>query len=158
MPKHTITTTFAVALLGATPVIAVPGPAHAETRHIVVLAVEPRGGAIVDKEPFPTEAMQAGPGYVLKQPDQAGRWEISAYVFMPSQIVINQDDDVTLEFVGINGAQHPITIADYGKSLLLKRGQVTKISFKADKAGVFAIRCATHQPSMVGELVVLPRK
>jgi plastocyanin len=152
MPKHTITTTFAAALLGATPVIAVPGPAHAETRHIVVLAVEPRGGAIVDKEPFPTEAMQAGPGYVLKQPDQAGRWEISAYVFMPSQIVINQDDDVTLEFVGINGAQHPITIAD------LKRGQVTKISFKADKAGVFAIRCATHQPSMVGELVVLPRK
>ena len=65
---------------------------------------------------------------------------------------------VRTKFVGINSAQHPITIADYGKSLLLKRGQVTKISFKADKAGVFAIRCATHQPSMVGELVVLPRK
>ena len=61
MPKHTITTTFAAALLGAIPVIAVPSPAHAEKRHIVVLAVEPRGGATVDKEPFPTEAMQAGP-------------------------------------------------------------------------------------------------
>jgi hypothetical protein len=29
------------------------------------------------KEPFPTEAMPAGAGYVLNQPEQAGRWEIS---------------------------------------------------------------------------------
>ena len=40
----------------------------------------------------------------------------------------------------------------------LKRGHVTKISFKADKAGVFPIECHTHTPSMRAELVVLPRK
>jgi hypothetical protein len=35
---------------------------------------------------------------------------------------------------------------------------VTKISFKADKAGLFAIQCGTHKLSMVAELVALPRK
>lgn len=147
-----------VCLLFSLVVVIAIANAQAATRHIVVVAVEPKGGATVDKEPFPTDAMPPGPGYVLKQPDQAGRWEVSAYVFMPSQVVVDQGDDVTLEFVGINGAQHPITIAGYDKSLLLKRGQVGRINFKADKAGVFAIGCATHQPSMVGELVVLPRK
>jgi len=147
-----------VCLLLSMAVAVAVSKARAATRHIVVVAIEPKGAATVDKEPFPTEAMPAGPGYVLKQPDQAARWEISAYVFMPSQVVVDQDDDVTLEFVGINGAQHPITIAGYDKALLLKRGQVTRISFNADKAGVFAIGRATHLPSMVGELVVLPRK
>jgi hypothetical protein len=71
---------------------------------------------------------------------------------------VNQDDDVTIEFVGIYGASHPTTIVGYDKSFVLKRGQVTKIGFKADKAGWFAIQCGTHTPSMAAELVVLPRK
>ena len=111
----------------------------------------------MDKEAFPTQALPAGPGYILKKPDQNGRWEVSAYVWMPSQIIVNQGDDVTLEFVGINGAAHPATIAGYNKSVTVMRGEVTKISFKADKAGVFAIGCPIHEPSMRGELIVLPR-
>jgi hypothetical protein len=51
---------------------------------------------------------------------------------------------MTLEFVGINGASHPTTIVGYDKSFVLKRGQATKIGFKADKAGLFAIQCGTH--------------
>ena len=47
---------------------------------------------------------------MIKQPDQTGRWEVSTYVWMPSQIVVNQGDEVTLEFVGINGAFHPTEI------------------------------------------------
>src|SRR5260370_38199263 len=69
-----------------------------------------------------------------------------------------QDDDVTLEFAGINCKSHPITIAGYDKSFELRRGHVTKISFKADKAGGFPIECGTHTPSMRAELVVLPRR
>ena len=65
-----------------------------------------KGGVTVDKEPFPTDALPAGPGYVLNKPDQTGRWEVSVYMWTPSQIIVNQDDDVTLEFVGINGANH----------------------------------------------------
>ena len=89
--------------------------------------------------------LPAGAGYVLNKPDQTGRWEVSVYMWSPSQIIVNQDDEVTLEFVGINGANHPTTIAGYDKSFVLKRGQVTKISFRADKPGLFSIQCGTHQ-------------
>jgi hypothetical protein len=61
--------------------------------------------------------------------DPGHRYARLGGTFMPSQIVANQEDDVTLELVGVNGAQHPI-----------------------------AIGCATHRPSMVGELVLPHRK
>jgi plastocyanin len=138
--------------------VSTAGTALAAKRTIVVTAVEPKGGASVEKEPLPTAPLPEGGGYQLKQPDEKGRWEVSAYVFDPRQILVDEGDEVTLEFVGINGASHPITIAGYDKSLELKRGQVTQVTFTADKAGVFPIVCATHHPSMVAELIVAPRR
>jgi len=158
MSKKIMTAAIAATLLGLATIAVTSGQAQAEKRTFTVAAVEMKGGVTVDKEPFPTDALPAGAGYVLNKPDQTGRWEVSVYMWTPSQIIVNQDDDVTLEFVGINGANHPTTIAGYDKSFVLKRGQATKISFKADKAGLFAIQCGTHKPSMAAELVVLPRK
>jgi len=94
----------------------------------------------------------------LKRPHATGRWEVSAYVWMPNQIIVNQGDEVTLEFVGINGAYHGAVINGYDKAFVVKRGQTTSVTFLADKAGVFLIECAQHQPSMGGELIVLPRR
>jgi hypothetical protein len=139
-------------------VVAVLTPAYAEKRHIVITAVEPKGGTTVDKEPFPAEPLPQGPGYVLKKPDQTGRWEVSVYVFEPRQILVSEGDEVTLEFVGINGASHPTTIQGYGKSFELKRGEVTKVALTADKVGIFPIVCATHHPTMVAELIVSPKR
>ena len=132
--------------------------ARAENRFFTVLAVEPKGGANATQEAFPTTALPAGPGYVLRQPDQTGRWEVSAYVWQPSQIVVNEGDEVTLEFAGINGASHPTRIEGLAQSFTLLRGQAHRISFVASKVGTFRIVCTTHQPSMVGEVVVLPRR
>src|SRR6266852_961680 len=158
MLKQLMNAPIGVVLLGLMATVAASAQAQAEKRTFTIAAVEMKGGVTVDKEQFPTEALPAGAGYVLNKPDQTGRWEVSVYLWTPSQIIVNQDDDVTLEFVGINGANHPTTIAGYDKSFVLKRGQVTKISFKADKVGLFAIQCGTHKPSMAAELVVLPRK
>jgi plastocyanin len=135
-----------------------PQSAQAEKRFFTIAAVEPKGGTTVDKEPFPTAAVPEGGGYVIRKPDQTGRWEISAYVWQPSQIIVTQGDEVTLEFVGINGAEHPTTIVGYDKTLVLKRGHVIRIELKADKPGTFAIVCNHHKPSMVGELIVMPKK
>lgn len=126
-------------------------------RHIVIAAVEPKGGTTVDKEAFPNAALPTGKGYVLNSPNASGRWEVSAYVFMPSQIFVNQGDDVTLEYVGINGAVHPTHIEGYDVHFTTARGQVTLVQFKADKPGVFQIFCHEHLPAMRGELIVLPR-
>ena len=146
----------ALALMAA--LLASSAEAQAPKRFFTIAAVEPKGGTTVDKEPFPVTALPEGGGYILRKPDQTGRWEVSTYVWQPSQIIVTEGDEVTLEFVGINGAEHPTTIVGYDKSLVLKRGHVIRLEFKADKAGTFPIVCGHHKPSMVGELIVLPKK
>ena len=133
-------------------------PASAEKRQFTMLAVEPKGGATVDKEPYPTATLPEGGGLVRKHPDHTGRWEVSAYVWQPSQLIVTEGDEVTIDFVGINGASHPAKIAGYDKAFVVKRGETLRVSFTANKAGVFPITCDTHKPSMTGELVVMPKR
>jgi hypothetical protein len=132
--------------------------AFAAKRHIVVTAVEPKGGTHVDREKFPEKPLPDGKGYGLKPPNEEGRWEVSVYVWDPRQIFVDEGDEVTLEFVGINGASHPTTISGYDKTFELKRGEVNKLTFVADKPGRFDIVCSTHHPTMVAELIVAPKK
>ena len=133
-------------------------PSEAAKRFFTIAAVEPKGGTTVDKEPYPVAALPEGGGYVIRKPDATGRWEVSAYVWQPNQIIVTEGDEVSLEFVGINGAEHPTTIVGYDKALVLKRGHVVRVELTADKVGTFAIVCAHHRPSMVGELIVMPKK
>jgi plastocyanin len=125
-------------------------------RTITMVAVEPKGGTTVDKEPFPSAALPEGKGYELKSPDASGRWEVSTYRWQPNQIIVNRGDEVTLEILGVNGAEHPAVIDGYDVGFTVKRGELTTVTFTADKAGVFEFRCGIHQPAMVGELIVLP--
>ena len=37
----------------------------------------------------------------------------------------------------------------------MKRGEITRITFKADKAGIFKFICRKHAPSMQADFVVL---
>ena len=145
-----------VGIIGAT---ALTNSASAEKRFFTVLAVEPKGGTTVEKELFPSGPLPPGGGYVLSQPDEkTRRWEVSAYVWQPAQIIVNEGDEVTLEFVGINGAMHPTTIAGLGQAFTLRRGEAHRLTFIADKVGSFGVVCSTHRPSMVSEVVVLPRR
>ncbi|MBI3969939.1 MAG: cupredoxin domain-containing protein [Chloroflexi bacterium] len=121
------------------------------------MAVEPKGGTTADKKPFPKTALPPGGGYILKPPDETGRWEVSTYRWDPNQVIVNQGDSVTLEIIGINGAEHPAAIEGYDQKFTVKRGEVTRVVFRATKAGVFRIVCAAHNPAMVGELIVLAR-
>ena len=158
MRKCRLETTAAAALIGLSVALAVPTAANAAQRTFTIAAFEAKGGVTTDKEPFPANPLPAGEGYTLKKPDAAGRWEVSAYVWLPNQITVNQGDDVVLDFVGINGAMHPVTIQEYGKPFVVTRGTTTRISFNADKTGVFKIDCGLHMPTMTGELIVLPAK
>lgn len=155
--RTALTLVLSLAMLAAIPSIGA-GEAEAAKRYIVVTAIEPKGSTNVAKEPFPEGALPPEPGYVLKKPDETGRWEVSVYVFDPRQIVVDEGDEVVLEFVGINGASHPTTIVGYDKTFTLLRGQSHKVSFVADKVGIFPIVCASHHPTMTGELVVKARK
>lgn len=137
------------------------GQAPPTKRTIYMAAVEPKGGASVSSEPFPSgsPALTAGPGYVLRPPDASGRWEISAYQWQPGFVLASEGDDVTLEIVGINGAEHPAFIEGINlPAFTVKRGQITTVNFRARRAGFYRIVCSSHLPTMVGYLVVLPRR
>jgi len=119
-------------------------------------AVEYKGSTEVAKEPFPVQAAPPGGGYILKPPAD-GKWETSAYRWAPEIINVFQGDDVELRIFGINGAEHPSKIEGYVDSFNVKRGQLTTVTFKADRVGVFKLICGIHLPSMEGYLIVLPR-
>jgi hypothetical protein len=149
---------FAAAAVGLA-FAATAGSAPPPTQRVfTMVAVEPKGGTTVDKEPFPGEPLPEGQGYVLKAPDpKTGRWEVSTYRWEPSQIVVYQGDTVVLEILGVNGDVHPSTIEQYVPAFEVRRGRVTRLRFTANTPGFFKIECLTHRPSMVGYLVVLPR-
>jgi len=126
-------------------------------RTIYMVAIEPKGATTVDKEPFPSKPLPEGKGYVLKKPDPTGRWEVSSYRWDPSVIVVYQGDKVTLKILGINGDIHDSFIQGYNIPFVVKRGQVTEVSFTADKVGTFMFWCNNHLPTMEGYLLVLPR-
>ncbi len=130
---------------------------QAAKRTLYMAAVEPKGSTTVDKEPFPTTELPQGGGYGRKAPDQDGRWEVSTYRWSSGTLIVNQGDEVTLEIVGVNGKEHPTVIEGYDVAFKVQRGQVTRTTFTADKAGIFNIVCHAHRPSMTAQLVVLPR-
>lgn len=154
---------IAVVVLAATGVAfgawLLPRPVAAQaTRTIYMAAVEPKGGTAVSSEPFPTAFLPGGGGYVLKAPDSTGRWEVSTYQWQPGFIVAREGEQVTLEIIGINGAEHVSSLPPFVQSFTVKRGQITRVSFTANRAGLFPIICVSHQPSMTGYLLVLPRQ
>ncbi len=135
-----------------------PQPSAAQaTRTVYMAAVEPKGGTSVSDEPFPDAGLPGGGGYILKAPDARGRWEVSTYQWQPGFVVVNQGERVTLEIIGINGKEHLSSLPPYVDRFTVKRGQLTRVTFTANRAGIFPIVCVSHQPSMTGYLVVLPK-
>ena len=90
MFRHGIEASGAAVLLvlaAALTTAGLAGPAEAAgmKRTITMVAVEPKGGTTVDKEPFPSAALPEGKGYELKSPDASGRWEVSTYRWDPTR-------------------------------------------------------------------------
>jgi len=107
-------------------------------------------------EAFPNTKLPAGPGLVLRPPNKVGAWDMRAFTFAPDQIVVNQGDTVTLHFLGVQGPHHVITVDGVG-TFPLDRGQIHTVTFTADKPGIITYWCHVHPPSMVGEILVLPK-
>ena len=126
-------------------------------RTIHMAAIEPKGSTTVDKEAFPTAELPTGGCYALKPPDETGKWVVETYRYTPGTVVVNEGDTVTLEIAGINGKEHPFHLEGYDVKGVVKRGEVTRVTFKADKAGIFKLVCDIHRPTMEADIVVLKR-
>lgn len=85
------------------------------------------------------------------------RVEASQYAYSPGEITVNPGDTVTLELVSMD-VVHGIFVDGYDVSVSADPGQTARLTFVADKAGSFRLRCnvtcgAMH-PFMVGKLNV----
>ncbi len=126
-------------------------------RIVYMAAVEPKGEANVESEPFPTTPLPGGGGYALKPPDAAGRWEVETYRWAPGTIVAYQGEPLRLEILGVNGREHVVRIEGYNVAGTVTRGSLTRLTFTPDRPGIFPIICHIHRPSMQADLVVLAR-
>jgi nitrous oxide reductase len=132
-----------------------------QERHISVLAVQHDMDRHVDRTAFPNTLEEYAdfdqwPGYRLDTPNEDGMWRARAYAWSADSIIVNQGDEVTLEFFGIHGDLHPGFIEGYDIAFAVRRGEITRVTFTADKAGIFKITCPAHLPTMEAQLVVLP--
>lgn len=108
-------------------------------------------------EPYPTSTLPSGNGFVIKKIDDKGGWKVRQFMFAPSQIVVHQGDQVTLNFVDVQGPEHMITVDGIAPEFDIHRGEMKTINFTADKVGTISYWCSMHEPNMRGEIVVLPR-
>jgi plastocyanin len=108
-------------------------------------------------EPFPTSTLPSGGGYVLKKLDDVGNWKIRTFVFDPSQIVVHEGDNITLNILDVQGDHHAITVEGQGEEFTLHRGELKTMTFTANKPGTIHYSCSIHQPTMQGEILVLPK-
>lgn len=136
---------------------------HAEfDRVIVVTTTEPNVLRDADRTPYPDtldrfpELFAMG-GYRMEPPNEDNEWYARAYQWQPSTIVVNQGERVLLEFFGINGDSHPSVIEGYDIEFEVRRGEVTQVPLTADRPGIFRYSSTLRLPTMVGQLVVLPR-
>jgi len=81
---------------------------------------------------------------------------IPNYSFVPSNIVVNQGDTVTIHFYDTDVNKHTFTIAaPYDISIDLSGGENQNVTFVAKYSGIFTYYCIYHLPTMVGQLTVL---
>ena len=146
-----------VAPAGAPPALE-PG-----TRHFHVVTVHYDGStglqatAAHPAEAFPTAAMPPGGGLLLRAPNAEGAWSVRAFVFHPAQIVVHQGDRVALTFVDVQGPAFRIAVDGIADPIAIRRGETRTVTLTAERAGRIAFRALDQQPSMTGEILVLPR-
>lgn len=109
-------------------------------------------------EEFPAAALPGGGGLILKGPAETGTWQMRAFLFAPAQVVATEGDTVVLNFIGAQGPSHRIAIEGKDGEIVLKRGEMKSVVLEAVKPGVIRFASLDRLPSMVGQVLVLPKK
>lgn len=137
--------------------------------YIVTLHVDGRTGTMVQApdpsnffphpaEAFPAVKLPEGGGLVLKGPNDKGDWQMRAFAFSPAQVVVQEGDWVTLNFVGSQGPAHRIAVEGVEGEINLKRGETKAVELVASKPGIIRFASLDRLPSMVGQILVLPKR
>ena len=101
------------------------------------------------------------PGAVVGPVERNFKIEASTFSFDPAVIRVNPGDQVNIDLVALD-VVHGLVIDGYEVDVTADPGQTARISFTADRSGVFKFRCAVAcgalHPFMTGKLQVGPNQ
>jgi len=76
-------------------------------------------------------------------------------IWQPTSITVKKGDKVTLRLINKHADEHGDEIAAFGVKEVVAGDKTASVSFTADKAGVFPIKCHLHPAHVAGQFVVL---
>jgi nitrosocyanin len=76
-------------------------------------------------------------------------------IWEPPTIIAKKGDTVSLKLINRHAEEHGYEIAALGVKEVVEGNKSKDITFKADKAGIFPIKCHLHPPHVTGQFVVL---
>jgi nitrosocyanin len=76
-------------------------------------------------------------------------------VWVPASVTAKKGDKVSLRLLNKHPDEHGYEIAAYGVKEVVELDKVKTVTFTADKAGIFPIKCHLHPAHVTGQLVVL---
>ena len=76
-------------------------------------------------------------------------------IWEPASVTAKKGDTVTLKLINRHADEHGYEIAAFNVKEVVDGNKAKDVSFKADKSGIFPIKCQLHPAHVVGQLVVL---
>jgi len=76
-------------------------------------------------------------------------------IWEPASVVAKKGDTVNLKLINRHADEHGYEIAAFAVKEVVEGNKSKDVSFKADKSGIFPIKCHLHPAHVVGQLVIL---
>lgn len=76
-------------------------------------------------------------------------------IWEPPSIVAKKGDTVMLRLINKHADEHGFEIAAFGVKEVVPGDKAATVTFTADKAGIYPIKCHLHPAHVTGQLVVL---
>ena len=129
----------------------------AAERVFYVNAIEIKGGTSTDTLAAPEiDPKSLGKTFGYKapgvyDPSNPNKWQVASYQYNPSALTVFQGDTVKLVLFVVNGDVHTDRIEDPDGQIVVaeqthNRGRQYTMSFVAEKAGVYQLRCKRNTP------------
>lgn len=75
--------------------------------------------------------------------------------WIPASVFAKKGDTVTLRLLNKHADEHGYEIAAFGVKEVVEGDKTKTVTFTADKAGIYPIKCQLHPAHVAGQLVVL---
>jgi nitrosocyanin len=76
-------------------------------------------------------------------------------IWLPSNLIVQQGDDVELTLINKLDEPHGFQIADFGIEEVVQPKAQTTVKFTATKPGVHSYICQMHPPHVGGQMLIL---